>query len=112
MMAEGTEQKVSDSWGMELIREIQGKFTFVTGQITDDRNGNQDKHRLNVSKNMVAKKVVRRVRDDRYTSPPSISMDNWCKERQAKGYGPKIAKSHVKDSIEKEKRWKLRLNNI
>ena len=106
MMAEGTEQKVSDSWGMELIREILGKFTYVTGQITDDRSGNQDK--MSVSKNMVAKKVVKRVRDDRYTSPPSMSMDNWCKERQAKGYGPKIAKSCVKDSIEKEKR----LNNL
>ena len=106
MMAEGTEKKISDSWGMELMRELLGKFTYVTGQITDDRSGNQDK--MNVSKNMVAKKVVRRVRDDRYTSPPSISMDNWCKERQAKGYGPKIAKSRVNDSIEKGKKVEIK----
>ena len=54
-MAEGTEQKVSDSWGMELIREILGKFTYVTGQITDDRSANQDK--MNVSKIWLQKRL-------------------------------------------------------
>ena len=107
MMAEGTEKKISDSWGMELMRELLGRFTYVTGRITDDHSGNQNE--MNVSKKTVAKKLVKRVRDDRCTNLPSISMDNWCKERQAKGYGPKIAKSRVKDSIEKEKKVEIKV---
>ena len=57
-MAEVTEHKDSDSWGMELIKEILGKFTFVTGKIAENHNGDQDKHRLNDSKEQIIAKEV------------------------------------------------------
>ena len=113
MMSEGTKQYASDSWGIELITEYLGNLMSITGQITDDHNDNQDKHQLedskehktvkDVSKNKVVTKVVRRVRDDRYTELPSPSMDIWCKERQIKGYGTKIVKSKSINFIEKIK---------
>ena len=103
-MVEGSENYDSDSWGVELIDEILGKFT-------KNHSGDHGKHLLigskrpkiakEVSKNMVTKKIVRRVRDDRYTSN-TPSMDTWCRERQIKGYGPKIKNSQSTDFIEKK----------
>ena len=43
-MADMTEQNDSDSWGMEFMKELLGKFTFVTGRIADNHTGDQDKH--------------------------------------------------------------------
>ena len=119
-MAEMTEHNDSDSWGMEFMKELLGKFTFVTGRIADNHTGDQDKHPLNdskeqiiakeVSKNMVTKKIVRRIRDDRYTSN-TPSMDTWCRERKMKGYGPKIMHSQSTDFIEKKVKVEIKIED-
>ena len=67
-MVEGSENYDSDSWGVELIDEIPGKFTNVSGEMAENHSGDHEKHLLigsmrpkiakEVSKNMVTKKVV------------------------------------------------------
>ena len=68
-MGEGSENYDSDSWGVELIDEILGKFTNVSGEMAENHSGDHEKHLLigstrpkiakEVSKNMVTKKVVK-----------------------------------------------------
>ena len=63
-----------------------------------------------VSKNMVTEKVVKGQYPNRY-KPPTMSA--WCKERQIKGYGPKIMNSPNRstDSIEKQTKSKVKDDN-
>ena len=120
------ESDKSDSWGVELIDEILGKFNHVSGKMSENRNGDQEKHLLigstrpkiakEVSKNMVTKKVVKGLYPNRYKSdnkftsiPPTMSA--WCKERQIKGYGPKIMNSQSTDSIEKKTKVEIKDEN-
>ena len=67
----------SDSWGNLLIDEILSKINHVSGKRSENRNGNQE-HLLvgskrpktvkEVSKNMVAKRVVKDLYPKEYTS--------------------------------------------
>ena len=43
---ERTENYDSDSWGEELISEILGKFTNMSGDMSIDHNGDHDQHLL------------------------------------------------------------------
>ena len=64
-MVEGSENYDSDSWGVELIDEILGKFTNVSGEMAKNYSGDHEKHLLigskrpkiakEVSENMVTK---------------------------------------------------------
>ena len=47
---ERTEYYDSDSWGEELIDEILGKFTNMSGEMSIDHDGDHDKHLLIGSK--------------------------------------------------------------
>ena len=123
---ERTENYDSDSWGEELISEIIGKFTNMSGDMSIDHNGDHDKHLLigskrpnmskEVSKNLATAKVVRGLYPKRYINDNKFttnlpSMSAWCKERQIKGYGSKVIMSQTTDSIEKETRVEIKDNN-
>ena len=121
------ESDKSDSWGNLLIDEILSKINQVSVKRSENRNGNQEhlligstrpKIAKEVSKNMVTKKVVKGLYPKRYKSenkftsnPPTISA--WCKERQIKGYGPKIMNSQnrITDSIEKQTNLNIKEDN-
>ena len=60
-MADMTQHNDSDSWGMEFMKELLGKFTFVTGRIADNHTGDQDKHPLNDSKEQKIAKEVSKI---------------------------------------------------
>ena len=113
---ERTENYDSDSWGEELIDEILGKFTNMSGEMSIDHKGDHDKHLLigskrpnlskKVSKSMVTAKVVRGLYPKRYKIDNKFAnnlptMSAWCKQRQIKGYGSKVMISQTTDSIEK-----------
>ena len=119
------ESDKSDSWGSLLINEIQSKFNHVSGKKSENRNGDQEhlligstrpKIAKEVSKNMVTKKVVKGLYPKRYKSenkftsiPPTMSA--WWKERQIKGYGPKIMNSQSTDSVEKKTKVEIKDEN-
>ena len=116
------ESDSSDSWGNLLIDEILIKINQVSGKRSDNRNGNQEHLLVGpkrqktvkwVSKNVVAKRVVKDLYPKKYTGgnkylrsaiAPKKDMSAWCAERQANGYGPKIKNSQTRsiNSIEKQ----------
>ena len=123
---ERTENYDSDSWGEELISEILGKFTNMSGDMSIDHNGDHDKHLLigskrpkmskEVSKNLATAKVVRGLYPKRYTNDNKFttnlpSIDTWFNQRQTKGYGSKVVLSQPTDSIEKETKVEIKDDN-
>ena len=121
-----TENYDSDSWGIELIDEILGKFTNVSGEMSIDHKSDHEKHLLigskrpkitkEVSKNVITAKVVRGLYPKRYINDNKFSnnlpsMSEWCKQRHTKGYSSKIMISQTTDSIEKETKVEIKDDN-
>ena len=125
---ERSENSDSDSWGEELISEIIGKFSSVSGDMSIDSNSDHDQHLMisskkpkitkKVSNNQVTARAVQGLYPNKYKNTNKFSTEErpenkeFLAQRMAKGYRTKIVVPQSADSIEKETKVEIKDNDV